>query len=572
MSTPEARARVLGWVAAIGAIIGLVGQIPFFEERVERLEGRFLPYDFRIASHVASVIIFLVLLTVATQLMHRKRVAWRIAIAIFALSAVLSLLRNPAQLAYSGTMTIMLWAARDDFGAPADPPSLLRLLRYIPLYLIAVYAFGVFALWLERNRLDPDWTLVRSVNTVTLGLVGLDGAYHYESRAFDRFFPAVLLALGVVGLIGLVVLLFRPFVGRHPHTAEDWRVARRIVGAHGSDTLAFFALRDDKSFFFSSDGEAMLAYTYIGGYGLVSGDPIGPPGSVDALLDEWMRFCEQRAWRTAFLAVREAGADRYRDRGFRTFYLGDEAIIRCDEFKLEGKRNKGVRQACTRAAREYRFEMMRESDASARLVHDLNAISEKWRGRAPERGFTMALSQDVRGVSDEFVLCVALDAAGRPGGFLRIVPVYGGEPAYTLDLMRRDPDTPNGMMEYLVAQTALALRDRGIDRMSMNFAVWGRLFSDEIPYTRLQRLERRVISFLNPFFQIKSLHDFNAKFHPDWVSRVLVYRTPADLPRVGILYLGAEGFVSLPFVGPLLVPPVLGGVPGPAAAQHPANV
>ena len=32
---------------------------------------------------------------------------------------------------------------------------------------------------------------------------------------------------------------------------------------------------------------------------------------------------------------------------------------------------------------------------------------------------------------------------GRPvAGFLRFVPVYGAEPGYSLDLMRRRPDSP----------------------------------------------------------------------------------------------------------------------------------
>ena len=48
---------------------------------------------------------------------------------------------------------------------------------------------------------------------------------------------------------------------------------------YGWDTLAYFALRDDKSFFFSRDGEALLAYTYIGGYALVVGRPDRPRAS-----------------------------------------------------------------------------------------------------------------------------------------------------------------------------------------------------------------------------------------------------------------------------------------------------
>ena len=72
----------------------------------------------------------------------------------------------------------------------------------------------------------------------------------------------------------------------------------------------------------------------------------------------------------------------------------------------------------------------------------------------------MSLSQDIEGAGQnaEFLLCVALDSDEKPGGFLRIVPAYGEDFGYTLDLMRHLPDAPNGMTEYLIAQTALALR------------------------------------------------------------------------------------------------------------------
>ena len=87
-----------------------------------------------------------------------------------------------------------------------------------------------------------------------------------------------------------------------------------------------------------------------------------------------------------------------------------------------------MRQSAARVERTYRFEYMTETDASPELIHDLNALSAKWRGKAPERGFTMSLSQDVDGSNPEFRLCVALDEDGKPGGFLRIVPVYGDAP------------------------------------------------------------------------------------------------------------------------------------------------
>ena len=80
----------------------------------------------------------------------------------------------------------------------------------------------------------------------------------------------------------------------------------------------------------------MLAYTYLGGYALVSADPIGARESVVAVLDEFLAMCDERAWNPALLAVREASMPLYASRGFSSFYLGDEAILDCARFSLAG--------------------------------------------------------------------------------------------------------------------------------------------------------------------------------------------------------------------------------------------
>jgi len=457
-----------------------------------------------------------------------------------------------------------LLSYRRDFRAPADPPSLFRVLRFVPIYVVGVAVFGFAALWSEGDRVSPEVSFWPGLATIFGGLIGLDGAYTYASPFFAAFFPAALVALGVAGLVVLAVLVTRPLVERHPHTEDDWTHAERLVHTYGWDTLAYFALRDDKSFYFAKDGEAFLAYTYVGGYALVAGDPIGRRESVIAVLDEFLDFCAERGWNPALLAAREASMPLYSSRGFSAFYLGDEAIIDCRTFSLSGR--KSLRSAVRRVGRRYRFQMIPESQASPRLVEQLNAISARWRGKNPERGFTMSLSRDIvgAGANPEFLLCVALDEDGTPGGFLRVVPAYGPSFGYTLDLMRHDPGAPNGMTEFLISETALGLGGRGVARLSMNFAMWGRLFADDVPFTPAQRLARQAVSLLNPFFQIESLHAFNEKFGPQWLPRVLAYRHAVDLPRVGLRYAGAEGFLAVPLLGELLVPRAVGGVAAPS--------
>ncbi len=548
----------------------LLTLLPVFHSTLHTVGDPIGPVWFTVTGHLLTMLVGLGLLFLATQVARGKHTAWLISVILYGIGIVTSILKGPHPIsaAYCAAMFALLLGNRRLFQARSDPPSLRRLLWLVPVYVVAVFGYGFASLIIKRDQLSPPLTFVGGLQTIAFGLVGVGGPYTYHEDFFADYFPKALLLLGVVGVVGLAFLLFRPLRARRARGENDWAHARRLVHTYGSDTLAYFALRPDKSFFFASDGEAMIAYTYLSGYALAGGDPIGAPGSIDLVIDEFLGFCRQRSWRATFLAARDDELPRYTARGMRHFYLGDEAIIDCRTFALDGSSMKSVRAAVRRVERSYRFEIMRESQASTALVEALNAISEQWRGKAPERGFTMSLSRDVEGngANPEFLLCVARDEKGVPGGFLRIVPAYGADFGYTLDLMRHRPDAPNGMTEFLIARTAVALGAEDISRLSMNFAMWGRLYEKDVSYSLSQRLAKRMVDVMNPFFQIKSLHDFNAKFAPMWLSRSLVFEEPPDLPRVGLLYAGAEGFLALPGIGELFVPKVVDQSAPPASA------
>src|SRR4029453_13956064 len=118
---------------------------------------------------------------------------------------------------------------------------------------------------------------------------------------------------------------------------SDFERAHQLVHDYGSDSLAYFALRKDKTYFFSSDGKAMIAYARLGHCALASGDPIGHPNSIDLVIQEYVDMCREEGLRCPFLAARESEAFRYTALGLRTFYLGEEAVIDCDDFTLDGR-------------------------------------------------------------------------------------------------------------------------------------------------------------------------------------------------------------------------------------------
>jgi lysyl-tRNA synthetase class 2 len=112
--------------------------------------------------------------------------------------------------------------------------------------------------------------------------------------------------------------------------------------------------------------------------------------------------------------------------------------------------------------------------------------------------------------------------------------------------MRRDPDTPNGLMEFLVVRSIDLLRTEGIEEISLNFAAFARFMHQ--PRNPAERLVGRLARLANPYFQIESLYRFNAKFAPRWEPRFLVFQRTRRLPRVGLAAMWIEGQLPKPVI------------------------
>jgi lysyl-tRNA synthetase class 2 len=320
-------------------------------------------------------------------------------------------------------------------------------------------------------------------------------------------------------------------------------MARRLVDAYGSDSLSFFALRRDKSYLFSPSRRAFLAYRVVAGTALVSGDPVGDAAEIDALLAELQRVVHGRGWRLAIVGASDEYLERYRALGLKPVPMGDEAVLRPREFSLEGRAIRKVRQSVSRLRKAgYSFRVVAAEEVAAALGAELEDVSLSWRRGEPERGFSMAIDDlHIPGT----VLALAEDEEGRVGGFLHLVPSPAGG-GWSLSAMRRRPDGPNGLTEFLVVETLAWARDQDASELSLNFCALTDFLAPERVTTPAQRVARRGLLLADNVFQLERLYSFNRKFFPDWRRRYICVERLTDLPAVGLAYLHAES---------LLVPP-----------------
>ncbi len=541
--------RILASAVATAGLLTLVSAV--FSPARGRLDilSDAVPLTVRAGATSVAVLAGLGLLVIAGALARRQRHAWWIALVLLSLVGVSHVIRNldVPQAGLNLGMAAVLWMARDEFDAKPGPGSVRRAILALPTLAITVWIFGWIAILGNADSFTPNPTPGAAALAALRGAVGLPLGIHVVGPA-GRWIPGVLPLLGVVVVIVAFASAFRPVVERSRADPSDVDRASQLIREWGWDSLAYFAMREDKRHFFY--GDAMVSYRYLWNLALVSGDPVGDPRDVPGAIAAFVRYARSLGWGVAVLAAGAENASMYAQLGLKPFYLGDEAVIDLSNFTLEGRFIRKVRQSCHRMERAgFELEFHSDCDLTPDTCDALASVTNAWRGRAPERGFTMSLGREPSPEDPDCITVVARDGAGRAQGYLHLVPCYGEHAGYSLDQMRRRPDTPNGLTEWMVAEAAVELGKRGAQRFSLNFSFLGGLFRGRTRLTPLQRMEVGLVKRLNPFFQIESLRSFNAKFAPDSVPRYVYYEVPLSLPRVALAYLEAEAFLRVPLIG-----------------------
>jgi lysyl-tRNA synthetase class 2 len=532
-------------VAATGVLAALQAVVP---EHAHTFLEELAPADVHPITHAAVAPLGLALIVVARGLARRKRLAWQLAVGFLLALTALHVMHGFDLGATAAMLTaVALVASRHAFSAAPDPDAGRTVMR-AGLFVVAIFAYGLGALWLNRVMADRPYTAGFAARETAEALAGLslNGSAHLDSRMGAWFGPSIFI-MGVATVTYLIVGLLAPWRYRLRQEARDRELARSLVASWGVDTLAPFVLRADKSYFFGERDRAFLAYRVVGGVAIVSGDPIGPPAAYEELVGAFIEFARARDWRIAILGASERCLDLYRSEGLHTLYHGDEAIVDVERFSLEGRPIRKVRQSVHRLqSAGFSAEVVHPREIGPALRAELEAIASAWRGGDPNRGFAMAIDALFRLEDEDAVFVIGRGPDGVPKGFLHFAVSAAGR-ALSLSSMPRLRETPNGLNEWLVCETVEWARAHGVRRISLNFAPFAALLAPEAELSRVQRLERRALLRLKGHFQLDNLLLFNRKFFPDWERRFVVYERRRDLPRVGIAALAAEAY--LPFSG-----------------------
>ncbi|MFD4999935.1 phosphatidylglycerol lysyltransferase domain-containing protein [Streptomyces buecherae] len=524
--------------------------------RRHNVDEYFTPYLLTAGFFSAALSLFL-----AVTMRRRKRAAWilnlvlsGLLLVIFALAMPFQEFRQHAQNWVSLLLTALFVAAllvgRREFYAKGDRsnPKLAAVVAVGGLLVGSLLAAGLVTVANtatddERSSFLTRWRY---------GVMRLISLAADEDRFAGIATPGwVDVIINMMSTLLLLLVLYVAFRSRRavdPITPGDEEKLRALLARHGErDSLGYFALRHDKSVIWSPSGKSAVTYRVVGGVSLASGDPIGDPEAWPGAIDRWLAEAREHGWAPAVMGASEEGGTVYARHGLDALELGDEALVDTAEFTLEGRAMRTVRQAYNRVKRAgYTVRVRRHEEIPDAEMAELVRLADDWRDGATERGFSMALGRLGDPNDGRCVMLECFDADGTPRALLSFAP--WGPHGLSLDLMRRDRDSDNGLMEFMVLELIQRADEVGVRQISLNFAMFRSVFERgaRLGAGPVLRLWRSLLSFCSRWWQIESLYRANAKYRPIWEPRYLLFEKSTDLLRIGLASARAEGFLEAP--------------------------
>ncbi len=394
---------------------------------------------------------------------------------------------------------------------------------------------------LLRMSFSRPWLLI--VTMVIVGSVWL-GFFAYRDVGFSqelwwqfsyegsapRFLRALLLMTVLIVAYSLFRLLgVAPPQSRLKPTEAELQEARQIL-MKSTDTEGFLVLLGDKYLFWNPQRTAFIMYATTSQFWIAMGDPVGEPEAIEELLYQFLEQADHYGAKIVFYQATTEWLPAYLDLGLSLFKLGEEAKVDLTTFTLQGKHRESQRSARNKFNRlGYGFEIL-SGVAVADVMPVLREISDAWllNKNTREKGFSLGFFEESY-VSNTDV-AVVKDEQGQIKAFANVWHTHEHE-VITIDLMRYNPDSPSGIMDFLFAELMLWGKDKNYQWFSLGMAPLAGLESR--PLAPLwHKVGATIFKMGEHFYNFEGLYEYKAKFAPHWESRYLVAPAGLSVPFI----------------------------------------
>jgi phosphatidylglycerol lysyltransferase len=386
--------------------------------------------------------------------------------------------------------------------------------------------FGYFSFYfIDKKHFGIDFTWKQSLwNTFQIFFLGGNDSLH-PLTPFGHQFILLIHSLGFISWGFLLFTIIKPFVKIDTATDFSRERAKTLLKEYGNSAIDYFKISEDKLLFFSEIHDAFVAYRIAGGFAIVLGDPVCAEEHKLEVISEFYRQCKKMGLRVAFYRVDENSIFWFNRLRKQKLIIGQEAILEAQNFTLQGKDKRSLRNALNSLEKKGFNAQIRTSPHDDKLVNELKSISDEWLKayEKDEQVFSQGMFNE-KEIMEHDVITIA-DAKGETVAFLNIIPDYSPEEC-TYDLIRKRRDAPGGCMDALIIKLIEYANGKQCKYINLGLVPMTGITDPQSP-------SEQIIKFagekLKRFRHFQGLRDFKEKYATIWENKFLVYENDYDL-------------------------------------------
>jgi phosphatidylglycerol lysyltransferase len=385
-----------------------------------------------------------------------------------------------------------------------------------------------------------DITLILIITSMYL-IIGYSNLPSAKINLPRRLTPYVILDshdLFSSAFIGLLIALFILIAGYLISKPKKWFMEKSIDGEkeilnhlsiyHGK-VLTHLIFLHDKYIFWNRKRNVLLSFQPYADKLVVLGDPIGEKNEIADAIHEFQEIADLQGYTPVFYQVSNDMLQFLHGNGYVFFKLGEEATINLNSYCLTDNKKRGLWAVNHKYEREkYQFEIAHPPH-SKELFQTLKVISEDWLEGSREKGFSLGFFDEQ--YLNRTDIGLVKNHEGQIIGFASVMQVYDQNYTISLDIMRINPNSPKGAIDFLLISMIEWAKERGYQRFNMGMAPLA-----DFGLSRFSVLSERIAAqiFLHGHFiyHFQGLRKFKENFTDIWEPKYLAYRRKSSLPFI----------------------------------------
>ena len=529
-------ARILPAIILI--ILGITNIVsaltPAIPDRLAFIQ-EWLPKQISELSNFTVLIFGLALIIISIYLFLGSKNAWRMALFLTAFSMIGHIVKavdyEEAMLALVAFGSLIITRKSYSLKSHFDLTRKSLWNITIPILFFTVYAVTGFY-FLNKIHFKKEFDFIGSLNSFIQTLFVYDNNDLLPYTRFGREFLFSVRLLGSSVFIYVLWYIFRPGRFLDSSDKDERNIAIELVAKYGRSRMDYFKTYFDKIFFFNENQTAFLAYRVSENYAVVLENPVAPDVAEEVeLIRKFNLYCDESGLIVVYYRVPEDSLENYRNLSFSAVLIGQEAIVDLNTFSLQGKAKHPMRNAINKIKNAGFSIRVYEPPLKEGLLQKLKLVSNEWLAEhhSKEIVFTQGLF-DEKELKATTVLTVE-NADEKVIAFLNLIKDPMNKEG-TLDLMRKTPEAPNGVMDFIFVKMFEYFKEQGYQRVNLGLAP---LAGFKKGNTLRERATYYVVEYLKKNSRFMGLHSYKEKFDPQWSDRYLVYKNTSDLLKLPMI-------------------------------------